>query len=430
MAFPVDQINNKEAFDNLIREGLTFTADGLLDVKSRTWLYRALKDKLNIKTGSNPGTNTLLDGGTTMYRVIDKKSYASFREIKVNALTDNDFDKGDEKFQLEVPIKQGITKAQRTSYDEFLYDEQTGKQLNMTPDLVVERVGSFRKKMDEVIGKWADIKLFDLLFNSTYKTKIENNTTTAGDDTITLSYDELTNKISNVSSYKFVYEIEKILALSETINIADRKGILGIIPIHEKILAYFKKQFLNDAGFNTMTAMERNNYVSEYAVDDYFMFPNTRIVFVTMPYHLEACTLNNKANPTAFTIQFISKEAINQINWLSNSLDDIQRYENSMVSFGATSQEKLEANYYKGGIHDMNQTYGFGIRSGGTKLMSSFYWFAGVRMCLQPEQPKRACCSFTLDNVAVFGDAQAVTSAIQSSIDAQTAIVLNRIVNV
>lgn len=429
MTFPTDQINNRVAFDKLIRDGLTFTADGLLTIKNRTWFYKALLDKLNVKTGTNPGTNTLLDGNTTMYRVIEEKSYASFREIAVNEATNNAFDNGDIKFQLEVPIKQGITKSQRTTFSEFMYDEQTGRQLNgneMTPDLVVERVSAFKTKMDEIMAKWVDIKLFDLLFDETYKTKIENNTQTAGDSTIQLSYAQLSDNIANIANYKFVYDIERILALSETINITD-KQMLGVIPIHNTILSFFKKQFLDDAGFNTMTATERNNYVSQYAVEDYFIFPNSRIVFVVMPYHLEASTLNSKITPTEYTIKFVSREAINQINWLPNVLDDIQRYETSMVSFGASSEERLEAKYYKGG--EMNQTYGFGIRSGGATLMSSFYWFAGIRMCLQPEQPKRACATFTLDNEAVFGSAQNVTDAITKSVNYQVAIVLNRIVN-
>lgn len=430
MAFPTDQINNRIAFDSLIRDGLTFENDNLLTIKNRTWLYKALVDKLNVKIGTNPGTNTKLDGNTTMYRVIDEKSYATFREIGVNENTLNDFDLGDKRYQLEVPIRQGITKAQRTTFSEFMYDEQTGIQLkgnDMTPDLFLLRIRAFKDKLDEIMAKYTDITLFDLLFDTTYKVKKENNTTTPSDDTISLTYEELSNKISNISSYKFVYDIERILVLSETINIDDR-DLLGIIPIKSEILQHFKKQFLDDAGFNTMNAVERNNYVSQYAVEDYFVFPNSRIAFMTLPYHLEASTLNDKTTPTAFEIRLISKEAINQINHLPNVLDEIQAYESTVVGLGMSSENMLEAKYYKGG--SMNQTYGFGVRSGGNNLISSFYWLAGLRMCLQPGQPKRACCKLTLDNQAIFGSSANVTAAITKAVDYQTSIVLNRIVNV
>lgn len=429
MAYPTDQINNRVAFDKLIRDGIGSTIDSLLDVKNQTWIFRGLRDKLNVQLGSNPGTNTYLDGNTTMYRVVDEKSYATFREVGVNEETLNAFDGGDKRYQIEVPIKQGITRAQRTTFSEFMYDKQTGRQIKvMTPDLFIERLGAFTTKILEVEAKWIDKTILDSLFFSTYKTKIENNTDTAGDSTITLSYDELTNKISNISSYKFVYDIEETLILNETIKFSDRGQVLGIIPIHSKILAYFKKQFLDDANFNTMSATERNNYVSQYALDEYFMFPNSRILFMTLPRHLEASTLNSKATPTAFTVRMISREAINQINGLPNVLDDIQAYEGIMANFGVSASDMLEATYFKGG--ELNQTFCFGVRSGGDKLISNFFWLGGIRICVQPEQPKRACATFTLDNVAVFGDAQAVTSAIQSSVDAQTAIVLNRIVNV
>lgn len=430
MAFPIDQINNREAFDKLIRDGLTFERDELLTIKNRTWLYKALRDKINVKIGSNPGTNTLLDGSTTLYKVIDEKSYASFREIRVNEETDNLYDIGDKRFQLEVPIKQGITKSQRTTFSEFMYDEQTGRQLRdeqMTPDVFLERISSFKVKMDEILAKWVDITLFDLLFNTDYITKEESNTDTHTDGIIPLSYAQLTNEISNISSYKFVYDIERILVLSETVDINDN-DLLGIIPITDTILSFFKKQFLDDGGFNTMTALERNNYVSQYAVEKgYFIFPNSRIAFVTMPFHLKASLLNTKIGPTAFTIRFISREAIEQINHLPNICDDIQNYEHTMIRLGFGKTETLEANYYKGG--ELGQTYGFGVRSGSNKLISAFYWFAGIRMCLKPKQPKRSCCTFTLDNDAIFGGPVNVTAEINSAVNYQTSIILNRISN-
>ena len=420
MTFPNDQINTQEAFAKLIREGLSFTADGLLGVKNKTWIYKALKDKLNVKTGSNPGTNTLLDGNTTMYRVIDEKSFASFREIKVNENTANAFDGEDKRFQLEVPIKQGITNSQRTTFSQFIYDEQTGGQLSVTKDLVFERANSFKEKLDEVISKWIDITLVDLLFNSSYKAKIENNTSTAGDSTIQLSYSQLTSEISNVSNYKFVYDIERALVLSETINMGS-KELLGIILIHEAVLSKFKEQFKDDAGFNSMSARERDNYVTEYAVNDYFTFPNSRITFVTMPLHLEASLLDDKTNPTEFTLRFISKEAINQINWLNNPLDDISNFENKMISFGGASSWQLETIFEKA-TKEMNQTYGFRIHTAGEKLISGFSWYAGIRMCLQPEQPKRSCCSFTLDNDTIFGSPANTTVAITKAINNQSAL--------
>jgi hypothetical protein len=408
MAFPQDQINNNIAIGSQIREGLEFTVDNTLDFKLDTWLYKPIREILGVSLGANPGTNARLDSTTTIYKVVEEHTPSTFRDIMANENTDIKYDNPDTHFQLEVPINQGITNAQKTTLSEFLTDEQTGNQLTPTYSVVQRRVSQYSKKLSEVIGKWLDVKIHHMLFNQEYAVKATNGTTSIQSSQRKLSYDAISS-VETLSSYRDLYKIKRKLIYSELIGRNSNED-LGILLVHSQLLETWKQEFKDDGKFNTMTSSERQQYVEMYETDTIFKFPNSRISIIALPYHLEALILNEAVDK--YQAKFISKEAIFQINMLSNVVDDVQRYQEYIPYNGNVLTRQMVS-----GSGDAGMTIVSEYLSNEGKLAPFFSWYAGVRFTLRPNQPKRAVHTFDVDNIKISSNSQELQAMILESTD-------------